>query len=762
MPSYNTDTDDTDTDTEAAAYSLDRRGILCCAVGVEAAPSNNNTSYDDPTACRRIVLDLFGMVAEATTISEAAAGSEDSNDVFAKAYKDLLETFDLGYATDDDFNKALFERVGRGLQALSRADPDAPFHVRISESNIVLEPKRSRSAEGVVIGGRRRLGTAAASASASAAASSSQKVPVRAPASCVVVGDEEERPTMMRNHHRAGAAREYAMGLARDAKRPPADEKEDPSCRCIKRRKETKLDHAAVLFERPAGRSSSSSSSSSEEWKVWKVLAAVELTVRNTGVGGPVDSVSRGSRKPPPPPHGPFLAARVIRDTIDHVVRDVAALGELPDRIPFAAVAGKRKKVEDEPSERHKVRGGCCWAHGHVVCPQVAGFPYAFAVDAFGTHFHDEEEEDEAEEEKEGAGYRNHASMSSLAAYADVLRHALQEAKKWLAQWADPSAPSTLPAPHPMCGKRVDFGFDPERNEGREIAPWVLAATPVAKYALRRSLRISQGELFEATVNVGELREKKNLQRVFWCCDAYPNQPEGVLIKVTSASCFNQLIPSVAAYLYGLEKRIWDADVEIRQALSQSLYGAYKSPGGGLVQLLPDLESQKYTALCPVQWLTPTGWSDLWGAFTSFVKGVLLPLAKYDIVHADIRAGHDVTSNVLYNPERRSMRLIDLDSLCSFEKLLLHLPQVVDDRNINPKVFPSVMKTSLGYVLVQVGCIAEAWLEEIPDHAVNTGNFTTELAAWYRGVYGNATVVNEAPVDQILVHYKEKIERKFR
>jgi hypothetical protein len=312
-----------------------------------------------------------------------------------------------------------------------------------------------------------------------------------------------------------------------------------------------------------------------------------------------------------------------------------------------------------------------------------------------------------------------------------------------------------------MCGKRIDFGFDPDRNEGYEIAPWVLAATPVAKYALRRSLRISQGELFEATVNVGELREKKSLQRVFWCCDAYPKQPEGVLIKVSSASCFHQLIPSVAAYLYGLQHDLWELRRAVREVLSQSLYGVYKSPGGGLVQLLPDLGSQKYTTLRPVQWLTPTGWSDLWGAFAAFVKGVLLPLAKYDIVHADIRAGHDVTSNVLYNPERRSMRLIDLDSLCTFENLALHLPPVVDDRNINPKIFPSVMKTSLGYVLVQVGCIAEAWLEEISDHAVNTGTFITALAAWYRGVYGDATVVNEAPVDQILAHYKEKIKQRF-
>lgn len=51
------------------------------------------------------------------------------------------------HASEDDFNKILFERMGRGLEALSLAEDEygasSPFHVRVSESNIVLEPKRS-------------------------------------------------------------------------------------------------------------------------------------------------------------------------------------------------------------------------------------------------------------------------------------------------------------------------------------------------------------------------------------------------------------------------------------------------------------------------------------------------------------------------------------------------------------------------------------------------------------------------------------------
>lgn len=108
------------------------------------------------------------------------------------------------------------------------------------------------------------------------------------------------------------------------------------------------------------------------------------------------------------------------------------------------------------------------------------------------------------------------------------------------------------------------------------------------------------------------------------------------------------------------------------------------------------------------------------------------------------------------------MRLIDLDSLCSFEKLSLHLPQIVDNRHINPKRFSPVIKTALGYVLVQVVCVAEAWLQGIPDRSVSTGHYITEMETSYYDVYGNVIIKDEAPINDALAQYKRKLERKFR
>jgi hypothetical protein len=191
------------------------------------------------------------------------------------------------------------------------------------------------------------------------------------------------------------------------------------------------------------------------------------------------------------------------------------------------------------------------------------------------------------------------------------------------------------------------------------------------------------------------------------------------LFKAASLSAFNLLIPSTVAFLYGLKQEALGLQREVREVLSQSIHGVYVAPGrSGLVQLLPNLRDIGYTVLCPHQWLHERSWSALWVAFARFVKGALIPLAKYDIIHADIRAGYDTTANILYNPAVGSMRMIDLDSLCTFD-MLLGMPQVSDLRNIRPRRLPARMRTALGFVLGQVVCVAEAWLQQVPSQSVN-------------------------------------------
>lgn len=150
---------------------------------------------------------------------------------------------------------------------------------------------------------------------------------------------------------------------------------------------------------------------------------------------------------------------------------------------------------------------------------------------------------------------------------------------------------------------------------------------------------------------------------------------------------------------------------DVRDVFSRSLYGFYLTPGKcGLVQMLPDLQKKNYASLHPDDWLFEDTWRALWDAFAGFVTSTLLPLTRYGIVHADLRAGCDVTSNVLYNPKAASMRMIDLDSLCTISSLT-GMTSNVDMRNIDPEDLPpNMQKSAVGFVLGQVICVAEAWL----------------------------------------------------
>jgi hypothetical protein len=189
--------------------------------------------------------------------------------------------------------------------------------------------------------------------------------------------------------------------------------------------------------------------------------------------------------------------------------------------------------------------------------------------------------------------------------------------------------------------------------------------------------------------------------------------------------------------------------------LSQSLHGMYVAPGrSGLVQLLPNLREIGYTVLCPHQWLHERSWSALWGAFARFVKGALIPLAKYDIIHADIRAGYDTTANILYNPAMGSMRMIDLDSLCTFD-MLLGTPQVSDLRNIRPRRLPARMRTALGFVLGQVICVAEAWLQQVPSQSVNANAMITEAKRANPGIWEAGA--DETLIDVVLSQYNAEL-----
>ena len=137
------------------------------------------------------------------------------------------------------------------------------------------------------------------------------------------------------------------------------------------------------------------------------------------------------------------------------------------------------------------------------------------------------------------------------------------------------------------------------------------------------------------------------------------------------------------------------------------------------------------------------------------MKGVLIPLANDEIVHADIRAGYDVTSNVLYSPTTGTIRMIDLDSLCYYSKLS-GLSDVEDERNINADYLPPELDSALGFVLGQVICVAEAWHGKIVDANVKANVMIDGVVEAHPEIVVGGQV-DVAQIETALKHYKNKL-----
>jgi hypothetical protein len=536
---------------------------------------------------------------------------------------------------------------------------------------------------------------------------------------------------------------EYAAGLTRETtlpsndRRPILDDTNDDDDTAPRV-------HAAVVLRRDA------CSRRDDGWEVWNVLAVADCTVQGGGVRDLApnrDGYVDHHRLFPLEARAHRALAPAIMDTVARALRGTAALGgPLPERIPFAVVSGK---MEAGGGGCTKARKESNWVHGNVVVPEACGFPYAFNVDAYGNLV------DSA-----------HGNFSSVATYLHVMAHGLKLASEWIQHASEAKPPlRKLPAPHWMSGRCLHFGTDtPLTRDGTNEAQLVLAATPVSKYGVS-GLRISQGELFKTTVNLHKLQSSvASPEAAFWCRDTYDGEETSVLIKVSSMSCFNLLVPPQSAYLYRIENDVFMLRQDFRDVLSRSLHGVYLPRGQhGLVQLLPNLVEQGYRVLRPKDWLFEDTWSSLWDAFAKLVTGTLLPLARYDILHADLRAGYDVTSNVLYNPSSGgSMRIIDLDSLCYFNSLL-GMTITRDKRNFKPDELPAKMRESaLGFVLAQVMCVSEAWHGGLRDADVNAPGIIAKAAHSIADVNGGApATVDEALIANVLAHYRQKMAEKY-
>jgi hypothetical protein len=281
--------------------------------------------------------------------------------------------------------------------------------------------------------------------------------------------------------------------------------------------------------------------------------------------------------------------------------------------------------------------------------------------------------------------------------------------------------------------------------------------------------RISQGELLRATLDLRRLKAATaaagSPNGVFWCrenvSEGEEDEEPEVLIKVTSIPCFNVLVESDILVGIGSKGFATRAIVDI---LSRSLYGVYVTEGEtGLVQILRNLRWQGYRRLRPKSVVQEKGgnWSSLWRAFENFISDTLIPLARADIVHPDIRAGFDETANLLYNSEKASIVMIDLDSLCLYDTWK-KIPLCEWDKYLNLKILRKSnleVRLPLDFVCLQVACIAEVWLAEAEHDKVDATSAVLRGRTDYLLKDGR-TIPRENKVAAVLDHYRLRFAEK--
>jgi hypothetical protein len=431
-------------------------------------------------------------------------------------------------------------------------------------------------------------------------------------------------------------------------------------------------DHSWVIFKkRKRKRENDGGRDDCSDWVFHRVLATVELkmdesTCRSYELDESSSGVDLQSFEKNVKEYGPLL--QEVLYVFAHVIPDRASLGlELQPKVPLAVIAGK-KGSSSQMSRRDRAR----WTHGNIVTPSVCGGRFSFDVDGFG-------------------GFNEDGSAAAaVSAYLRVMRNGMEAAEEWFELLRATSA-----EPRSVCGREVQYGKSP-----LNVA---LLASP--RIFVSKAFRASQCELFTLKDELSSVRIANpcGTEQVFWCHER-PGGENDVIVKVSSKACFGHLTSN--GLFWSMGRLTWTA---IQNLLSPSLYGVYVLPRRtGMVQLMPDLSKEGFKELCPKDLTDDSSWKSMWGAFKTLVQGTLVPLARQEIIHVDLRHGFDRTANILFDGIR--MLVIDWDSLMKFKDWEANPP--TGEKYIESDV-PSGRRdrtSALEYVFLQTVCIVECWI----------------------------------------------------
>jgi hypothetical protein len=519
------------------------------------------------------------------------------------------------------------------------------------------------------------------------------------------------------------------------------------------------------------------------EWKVHRLLASVELKTQKTS-GKPFDMKNSSSEETEEGTSGVDPTGSVTENgplaqelsyVVGHALPGMVGLGlDLPTTVPFAVVAGKCSGSTQLDAIR--------WVHGNVATPDECGGGFYYTVDAFETFRRGNSGRSALaayldvvwwglSAGEKWLANRNHEVLGPKPLCGRIVKFGAVPLNEVSLMYSPlnivdqgqasqgeifggnvnlTQLRSSVPDGDNVTWCRVAPGAELSQSAGRSHALSKSEASDpfeAGPQAERRTLLSSR--LGESSCPAGPAAASSRTTTTarwekgssFTASSSEPadgRPPAGctqpVLVKVVSRACFGKLV--------GREGLLWShADsVAFRGLLgllSPSLHAVYtvsdeEGTDRGLVQLMPDL-SGTYEPLCPHRYLGDADQKKrMWAAFTTLVKGTLIPLAEAKVVHLDLRPGYNRTANILYNSAAGEMRVIDLDSLVLFGKWT---DPVKHKRYLNKAAHPSLptLRTALEFLFLQVVVIADAWSRKIVDGQADASEIAASNAivkAW--------------------------------
>ena len=461
--------------------------------------------------------------------------------------------------------------------------------------------------------------------------------------------------------------------------------------------------HCLVLFKKENG-------TNTWTWKVSGVLRVVELKMNNTAAkffpitaGGLIQrpelaTSAEAIGQAVTYNFDVWLCMRRLALHVDPLLQVPKAPND-SGQVPFCIISGFRTR-----RDRHgritlrnallEERTQCLV--GHTVVPGQVGGQFGYTV-RYWSFFENKRKK------------RNASARTTALAYADHLFSAIPYGRNVVNSL---QGVANLPPSRPLSGC----------NDLFPGCVYIGSADPQANIEAPNRVSTSQGDLWSLSVDSGEfdgLLDGARLQRYRKTfaenlADRLPNfgtKDRHVVIKVSAPAVHSRLLSLLDSEDF-LEKT--ESIAPIRNLVLGVSWMPHSS-----ITIMRDLSQEGYRVMRLDYFATTARLPSLWDGFVEFTTNCMIPLAKKDLFHFDLRVDDHETANLLVLASQRRRRdgnpklhlcPVDLESIS-------HQPPTTQDARYSLFPLPEIARKKLNLVYWQVMLAGYGWTN-LPDERI--------------------------------------------